>query len=317
MTKKAWDASWTMNEETARELLTRQFPEFTNASVKRLGEGWDNLALCVNNSHIFRFPKSELAVQRLHLECKLLPALSEALPVLVPYPKWQFEGSEDNPPFLGYPMLTGETACKLNLNTQARAKLAADLGHFLKCLHNLDTEQAPFFYAPPDLRNRLNPDVRLPLMESYVTKATELGILKAPDIYLRALKDAAEKGKPAGPTKLSLVHGDFYARHLLLDESNELTGIIDWGDMHLADPAEDLEIVHSFLPKEAQEAFFATYGEIDQATWHRSRFRALYHALMMAVYAHDRNDIHLMREQSFALSNLLPHGTNVALPSDN
>ena len=49
----------------------------------------------------------------------------------------------------------------------------------------------------------------------------------------------------------SVCPGDLYVRHLLLNELCELTGVIDWGDVHLGDPAVDLMIAYSFLPLSA------------------------------------------------------------------
>src|SRR5207253_3160794 len=63
------------------------------------------------------------------------------------------------------------------------------------------------------------------------------------------------------------VHGDLYARHLIVDEHHTATGVLDWGDVHLGDPAIDLTLAFTFLPPESRDAFRAAYGPIDDATW--------------------------------------------------
>src|SRR5207342_2307898 len=45
-----------------------------------------------------------------------------------------------------------------------------------------------------------------------------------------------------------VVHGDLYARHVLVDDDAAACGVIDWGDIHLGDPAVDLALAHGFLP---------------------------------------------------------------------
>ncbi len=49
-----------------------------------------------------------------------------------------------------------------------------------------------------------------------------------------------------------LMHGDLYARHLLLDESFQLSRVIDWGDLHAGDGAVDLAV--AWLVAEVRQA---------------------------------------------------------------
>jgi aminoglycoside phosphotransferase (APT) family kinase protein len=66
-----------------------------------------------------------------------------------------------------------------------------------------------------------------------------------------------------------------------------MCGVIDWGDVHLGDPALDLSIAFSFLPPGARAAFREAYGPIDAATWDRARFRALHYAVLLSDYGAD------------------------------
>ena len=80
-----------------------------------------------------------------------------------------------------------------------------------------------------------------------------------------------------------LLHGDLYARHLLVDASHDLCGVIDWGDVCIGDPSIDLGIAWSFFPAEGRRRFFAIYGEVDAATAERARFNAVNHAIAAAL----------------------------------
>src|SRR5262249_28090131 len=106
---------------------------------------------------------------------------------------------------------------------------------------------------------------------------------------------------PRGDT---LVHGDLYARHLLVNPADELAGVIDWGDVHLGDPASDLMIAHAFLPPAAHAAFRRAYGAIADLTWHIARLRALWHTVFVLVYADATQDADLLREGRMALHHL-------------
>jgi aminoglycoside phosphotransferase (APT) family kinase protein len=94
----------------------------------------------------------------------------------------------------------------------------------------------------------------------------------------------------------TLVHGDLYSRHLILDDDSKLTGIIDWGDVHIGDRATDLMIAFTILPPNARRAFFEIYGEVHPLTLELARFRAVNHGLNVVHYAHQVNDVDLLRE---------------------
>jgi aminoglycoside phosphotransferase (APT) family kinase protein len=80
--------------------------------------------------------------------------------------------------------------------------------------------------------------------------------------------------------------------------------VIDWGDIHLSDPAVDLAIAHSFLPPTAHAAFRQAYGPVDADTWQVARLRALWHSLTVLVYADEVGDTDLVREGHVALGYL-------------
>jgi aminoglycoside phosphotransferase (APT) family kinase protein len=101
--------------------------------------------------------------------------------------------------------------------------------------------------------------------------------------------------------RVSLVHGDLYSRHLLV-EGGALSGVIDWGDMHLNDPGIDLTIGFLFFPPAARESFFAAYGGAGEATIRLARFRAVSHSLAVLPYALQTADGALERETRRALA---------------
>ena len=50
-------------------------------------------------------------------------------------------------------------------------------------------------------------------------------------------------------THQSLLHGDLYCRHIIVDEKLEPTGLIDFGDMFFGDPGIDLSAGMIFSQK--------------------------------------------------------------------
>jgi aminoglycoside phosphotransferase (APT) family kinase protein len=106
------------------------------------------------------------------------------------------------------------------------------------------------------------------------------------------------------PKADTLVHGDLYSRHLLVDADLDLCGVIDWGDCHIGDRAVDLLPVYTMLPPDARERFFERYGRVDESTDRIARARALYHTLVVFNYAREILDSGLEREALYGISNL-------------
>jgi aminoglycoside phosphotransferase (APT) family kinase protein len=62
-----------------------------------------------------------------------------------------------------------------------------------------------------------------------------------------------------GDGSLVVSHGDLHVRHLLV-EDGAATGVIDWGDLCLADPAVDLSIAYLGFAGAARAELLAAYG---------------------------------------------------------
>jgi aminoglycoside phosphotransferase (APT) family kinase protein len=284
----------------AARLIERRFPSLCPVHIERLGEGWDNVAYRVNGSLVFRFPQRSVAVGLLQTEIAALPALAPDLPLAVPVPDLVGEPALGYPwPFAGYRMLPGRTADHAALDSQARSALAVVLGEFLAALHAVPASTARRHGVPPDEHARLVSAQRVPQARERLGQLLDLGLVDHPGPLLTIIESA--RGLDA-TSQETVVHGDLYARHLLLDGDARASGVIDWGDLHLGDPAIDLALAHTFLPPRSHEAFRDAYGGVDDATWRLARFRALGHSLATAAYAQEVRDEPLLRECRTAIS---------------
>lgn len=305
--ERPWNPELALDDESAHAILLRAFPEFADAKFERLGDGWDNTAFLLTRngeSWVFRFPRRALAAPLIEQENALLPRIASHLPVPIPVPVFVGTAAETYPwTFAGYRVLSGETACRRNLDETARAALAPAIGRFLRALHDIDVTPLRALGLPPDRIARLDPAVRLPQMEERLASAHRSGLVESPNAILRA---AASVDVERSPRTDILVHGDLYARHLLVGDEGTLTGVIDWGDVHAGDPAQDLGLVLGFLPQSALGTFLAEYGEVDDATWRFARMRALFLATAILVYGADVGDEALVREGQMGLRLAMP-----------
>ena len=294
-----WSPEREVTADLACALVDEQFPELAPARAELFGVGWDNTALLVNGEWVFRFPRREIAVELMRTETRVLPAIAPLVALPVPVPMYAGEPSERFPwPFAGYRMLAGRTACRADLDEKQRARTAELLARFLASLHAVPARESG---AAPDAFGRLDLARRIPQIREALGRAVERGLVANTGRWDQVLDDAPRGWTPGTAT---LVHGDFYVRHFLIDDDLLPSGVIDWGDVHLGDPAVDLSIVHGFLPPSARDAFRAAYGPIDDAAWCMARVRALQSAVMILNYGDDVGDEALRREGLRALDHL-------------
>lgn len=168
-------------------------------------------------------------------------------------------------------------------------------------MHAVSPDAAARAGAQPDSHDRLETTRRGQQITERLGECRQAGILDSVDPWLAMVDDVPPDRVPRTST---LVHGDLYARHLLVDEARRVCGVIDWGDVHLGDPAIDLGIVHGFLPPETHATFRHAYGPVDDDTWRIARFKALHSAVMVLVYGHDTGDDDLLDEGRTALRHL-------------
>jgi len=300
---KPWLPEQVISLLDAQQIIEEQFPELKPVTLKHFGSGWDNTAFLVNHNYIFRFPRREIAVPWLETEIALLPTLASKLPLQIPLPIFIGKPSFKYLwPFLGYKILPGKTAEIAKLTMQQRSQNAIVLAEFLKMLHNIPAENLAKYAAKEDDIQRLELSVRVPKTLEMFDRIIENNYFEDVSRFTHYLKSLTLKQPKFRPC---LLHGDLYAKHLLVDSTGKIIGVIDWGDMHIGNSALDLEIVHGFLPVESHQTFRQHYGAIQDDIWELGFIRAIYASALLMVYAHDVQDQDLLVETHTAFEILL------------
>lgn len=297
-----WTADVTLTPEQAAHLINSQFPDLAPAWLELLGEGWDNWAYLVNGEYVFRFPRRKMGADLIVNELKSLEYLAPRLSLPVPNPTFIGHPTQTYPyPFGGYPHLPGTTACRVDWTDEERAANAAPLGTFLRALHSLPVPDEVRAWAPGDKIERANMRKRAPFMVKRTRALAEFADEESINLACDVVERLADT--TGWPGVACWVHGDLYVRHLLVDGHKMLCGVIDWGDGHLGDPALDISIAFSFLPPAARPAFQDAYGQIDDDTWDRARFRAIHYAAPLIEYGLAEGDEAMRSAGEYILTN--------------
>jgi aminoglycoside phosphotransferase (APT) family kinase protein len=87
---------------------------------------------------------------------------------------------------------------------------------------------------------------------------------------LAPLRSIVEEGQGPRLELDALTHGDLHPRHVLVDGTGGVSGVIDWGDSCIGSSAVDLALVTALCPDE-RNAFFRAYGPVDPRRWRHAR----------------------------------------------
>jgi aminoglycoside phosphotransferase (APT) family kinase protein len=270
---RVWKADWPINSENAKSLIETSFPTLSPASVKPFGVGWDNTVFLVNDAFVFRFPRRRIAAPLMQAEFQILPWLSEQLPLSIPNPCYAGKPSSEYPcVFAGYPFIPGQTVTSTRMTDDERRAMAKPLARFLAALHSVSPEDARNRGASEDPSCRLDPSPhKVRAIDRLASFPSDL-LPRSVEARIRLLLDIVPTLEQ--PSTKTLLHGDLHANQILVTEgTHELAGVIDWGDIHLGDPASDFAVVHSMLPRDCHHDFLTAYGPVDPLRWSAAKAR--------------------------------------------
>jgi aminoglycoside phosphotransferase (APT) family kinase protein len=248
----------------AARAIERAFPELAPAEVIALGSGVDNEAFLVNGAWVFRFARGAHAVPYLEREIAFTPMLAARLPITIAAARLVCRDPSIHPfPFAGHAYIEGMSAESIALDP-----FAAALAAFLRALHAVD----PGDVEVPDLAGKADFARGVERIDRWSNDAPDRA----------AIMSLAEQLARTPPDRAPCwVHGDLYARHLVIRDAS-IAGVIDWGDVHVGDRALDLSVAFSF---DDPARFFDAYGPIDDAMLDRARFRALTYGVFFVYVA--------------------------------
>lgn len=259
-----------------RELLSGQFPHWAGLPIRPVPSwGADNAVYRLGDDLSVRLPRVRSAADAVDREHEWVPRLAPQLDVAISVPVARGR------PAAGYPWPWSVHSWLPGVNPSVDALtdpegLARDLAAFIAALWRLDPTGAPE-------ADRGRPLIR----RDAVTRAAIAELDGVVDAAAATAVWEEALGVETWTWTPLWVHGDLSPLNLLV-RNGRLTGVIDFSDLGVGDPACDLIIAWSLLSDSARDTFRATLG-VDDATWTRGRASALSWALEVLPYYRDTN----------------------------
>ena len=274
-------------EQLAHDLCSL-FPDFKNlAPLKRLADGASSIVVEGADGFVFRIGKNSESVDSYRHEAELLPILRSHINVPIPDPRW-CAGPTEAFPFgvFGYKKLPGESLQKKRIEALDWKNIAADVGAFMQQLHTVPLDcirsvKLPDFHGKPstlaDIQARVLPYLKLVL----TARECEVAIQWMEQMQIDG------RMQQYSPT---LVHGDLFYANLLVDEvKSKVTGVVDFENASIGDPAQDFATQYS-LGQPYYDAVVGAYikagGHIDESLEYRMHqlriLRSIYGLLFFA-----------------------------------
>ncbi|WP_433160888.1 aminoglycoside phosphotransferase family protein [Kribbella sp. CA-247076] len=248
-----------MDEQLVRGLLQEQCPDLAELELRQVVGGWDNQVWRLGEELAIRMPRTERGPELLRKEYRWLPELAPRLPLVVPVPQRLGEPTERFPhSWLVTTWVDGEPADRTPISAE---KSADTLAEFLRALHT---------DAPAD--GPVSRDRGVPMRTLGFPPDADAAVRKVWD-------DGVAAPEWAGPPKW--LHGDLHPANVVVTDDGALSGVIDFGDLSIGDPATDLAAAWVLLPDGAAERFFDAYALADDAMITRARAWAVGKALAL------------------------------------
>jgi aminoglycoside phosphotransferase (APT) family kinase protein len=224
---------------------------------------------------VLRFPKRREIEQQLFAERRIVAVIANGSPL--PVPEFSIDGkpSELFPmEFAGYRKLAGVPGIEIPTERLDFNGLAKTFAEFLSFLHSIPTERATQLGAVERQYDFMLDDLRSDALDN-LSNAISI----EPSLPYDSLQAFLAKGiVPADQIAVSrkLVHGDLAAEHVLVDpHSRRVTGIIDWTEAGIGDPAIDFAGMYHWGGSTFLNELLMNYrGEIDRGVTARARYFA-------------------------------------------
>lgn len=182
---------------------------------------------------ILRIPRRSDVYSKIEREGRILDFLKRRVSFDVP--DWRIISNE----LIAYPLLAGKPAFEIDPSTGNQIwNVDLSSQHYGRSLAKINSELHQLSISEAikyGLKFNDHKDVRKILKDQIYLVKKELGLKHELEYrWMTWIDDDSY-----WPTFMSVIHGDLYAGHTLVNEQQSITGVIDWTEAEVSDPSID------------------------------------------------------------------------------
>lgn len=249
--------------DSYKQYIKEALPNLSIHSYKQNEEGWDNVAVIVNDELLFRFPRNQEYAMRIPLEKELCTLLSCSLhEIEVPKYRLLYRNDADAVPLCSYyTLIHGEplkTDIVIKLEDKELKTIITQLATFLATLHSIPLKQGTTLELPVEKTLTYWKELQTNLNQYVTNSFTSLQ-----KSSLNRLFENFFTFIDTTTFQNTIIHADFTHHHILFNKKNKnISGIIDFGDAQIGDPAFDFAGLYYDFGREFTTSVYEHYSTL-------------------------------------------------------
>ncbi|ARJ21107.1 aminoglycoside phosphotransferase family protein [Bacillus sp. ISL-8] len=249
--------------DSYKQYIKEALPGLSIHSYKQNEEGWDNIAVIINDDLLFRFPRKLEYANRIPLEKELCTILSHSLQE-IEIPKYHllYKNDCNTVPFCSYyPLIHGEpltTELVTKLEKKELKAIITQLATFLAALHSIPLKRTETLGFPIEKTLTYWKELQTKLNQYFTNNLTSLqksALNRLFENFFTCITKSTFQN--------AIIHADFTHHHILFNNLHKnISGVIDFGDAQIGDPAFDFAGLYYDFGREFTTSVYEQYSAL-------------------------------------------------------
>ncbi|MGG0208600.1 aminoglycoside phosphotransferase family protein [Bacillus mycoides] len=249
--------------DSYKQYIKEALPDLSIHSYMQNEEGLDNITVIINDELLFRFPRKLEYANRIPLEKELCTILSHSLQE-IEIPKYHllYKNDCNTVPFCSYyPLIHGEPLTSelvAKLEKKELEVIITQLATFLATLHSIPLKRTETLGFPIEKTLTYWKELQTKLNQYFTNSLTSLqksALNRLFENFFTCITKSTFQN--------AIIHADFTHHHILFNNLHKnISGVIDFGDAQIGDPAFDFAGLYYDFGREFTTSVYEQYSAL-------------------------------------------------------